>query len=83
MTWTGHAFRAALVFAAAGAVSRFTFRHFETRWQIAIFCAMVLVYQLLLRPATGRRISIASTLLDLGCVTVAIIAMKVAIEERL
>ncbi|WP_375381784.1 hypothetical protein [uncultured Sphingomonas sp.] len=41
---------------------------------------VVLAYQLLLRPATGRRISIASTLLDLGYVAVAIIAMKVAIE---
>ena len=83
MTWTRHAFRAAFVFAAAGAVSRFTFRNFETRWQIAIFWAAVLAYQLLLRPATGRRVSIASTMLDLGCVAAAIIAMKVAIEGRL
>ena len=78
-----HAVRLAIVFAAAGAASRFSFRTFETRWQIAIFWAVVLAYQLLLRPATGRRLSIASTMLDLGCVAAAIIAMKVAIEGQL
>lgn len=81
--FTHHAFRVAAVFVAAGLLSRFTFRHFETRWQIVIFWGLVALYQLICRPAFGRRISLASMGLDLVAVTVAIIAMKVAIEGRL
>ena len=80
---TRHAIRAALVLAAAGALSRFTFRNFETRWQIAIFGGAALACQLGARPALGKRISPASAALDVGCITVAIVAVKVAIEGQL
>ena len=81
--FTRHAFRVAALFVAAGLLSRFTFRLFETRWQILIFWGLVALYQLVLRPAFGRRVSPASMVLDLVAVTAAIIAMKFAIEGHL
>lgn len=80
--FTSHFIRAAMLLAIASILSRLTFRHFETRWQILIFWGIVLAYQLALRPAFGRRISLPSTALDLLVVTVAIIAVKLAIEGR-
>lgn len=80
---TRHAIRAAVMFAVAGAICRFLLRYVETRWQIAAFWCAVLIYQLIARPALGRRISPASTALDLVTVTIVIIAMKVAIEGRI
>ena len=80
---TRHALRGALVFAAAGALSRFTFRLFETRWEIVIFSAVALAYQFVARPAFGRRVSPLSAALDVGCVVVAVVATKVAIEGHL
>jgi len=80
--FTSHFIRVAIVVGAAGLLSRFTFRHFETRWQILIFWGAVVAYQLALRPAFGKRISIPSTVLDLIIVTIAIVAMKVAIEGQ-
>jgi len=81
--FTRHAFRVAILFMAAGLLSRFTFRLFQTRWQILIFWALIVAYQLILRPALGRRVSLASMALDLLAVTAAIVAMKVAIEGQL
>jgi hypothetical protein len=81
--FTTHALRAAILFTAAGLLSRFTFRTFETRWQIVIFWGAVAVYQLALRPLFGKQISPLSTGLDLVCVTIAIIAMKIMIEGQL
>jgi predicted cobalt transporter CbtA len=80
--FTSHFIRAAILLAGASVLSRLTFRHFETRWQILIFWGIVIAYQLALRPAFGRRISLPSTALDLLVVTVAIIGVKVAIEGR-
>lgn len=79
---TGHAIRAALILAGAGALSRFLFRHFETRWQIVIFWGVVLAYHGI-RRAMGLRFSPASLALDIMCVAVAVTAMKVAIEGQL
>jgi hypothetical protein len=81
--FTTHALRAAILFTAAGLLSRFTFRTFETRWQIVIFWVAVAVYQLVLRPLFGKQISPLSTGLDLACVTIAIVAMKIMIEGQL
>ena len=81
--FTSYVVRAAILLAAAGILSRLTFRHFETRWQILIFWAVAAGYQLVLRPVMGRRVSAASLALDIGCVTLAIVATKVAIEGRL
>ena len=83
MMLTAQAYRAALVFAVAGATSRFLLRHVETRWQIAAFCLVVVVYQAMIRPAAGHQFSWASTALDLISVTSAIIAMKAMIEGTL
>lgn len=80
---TRHAFRVAILFGGAGLLSRFVFRHFETRWQIVIFWALVAAYQLGVRPALGRRVSLGSLALDVTAVTAAIVVMKVAIEGRL
>lgn len=80
---TRHAARGAIVFGGAGALSRFTFRRFETRWEIAIFCAAALGYQLAVRPALGRRVSPATAALDLVCITGAVVAVKVAVEGHL
>ena len=80
---TRHAFRVAIVFVAAGLLSRYMFQRFETRWQIVIFWGLVATYQLVLRPAFQRRVSLASTALDFVAVTVAIVVMKVAIEGKL
>ncbi|WP_174298337.1 hypothetical protein [Sphingomonas bacterium] len=74
--------RAALILAGAGALSRFLFRYFETRWQIVVFWGVVLAYHGV-RRLVGLRFSAASAILDAGCVALAIIAMKVAIEGRL
>lgn len=81
--FTTHALRAAIIFTVAGLLSRFTFRTFETRWQIVIFWMAIAVYQLGLRPLFGKRVSVLSTGLDVACVTIAIIGMKVMIEGRL
>lgn len=79
---THHAIRAALILAAAGALSRFVFRTFETRWQIVIFWGVVLGYHGV-RRLVGLRFSPASMALDGVCVALAVTAMKVAIEGRL
>lgn len=81
--FTHHALRIALLFMGAGLLSRFAFQKFETRWQIVIFCALAALYQLVLRPAFGRQVSLASMGLDLIAVAAAIVAMKVAIEGHL
>lgn len=80
---TRHAVRAAIVFAGAGALSRFTFRSFETRWEIVIFSGGALAYQFVVRPALGKRVSPLSAALDVGCIALAVVAMKVAIEGTL
>lgn len=80
---TGHAVRGAILFAAAGALNRFTFRYFETRWEIVIFSGAALVYQFVARPAFGKRVSPVSASLDIACITAAIVATKVAIEGHL
>lgn len=81
--FTSHFIRAALILTISAFTSRFIFHNFETRWQILIFWAIVVTYQLVIRPALGRSISVASTILDLVAVTVAIIAMKVLLERRI
>lgn len=81
--FTSHFLRAAALLGGASILSRLTFRHFETRWQILIFWGIVFAYQLAARPAFGRRISPASTIFDLGVVTLAIVGVKVAIEGRI
>lgn len=81
--FTTHALRAAIIFTVAGLLSRFTFRTFETRWQIVIFWTAIAVYQFGLRPIFGKKISLLSTGLDVACVTIAIVAMKVMIEGQL
>ena len=80
---TRHAYRVAILFAGTGLVSRFLLRQTETRWQIIAFWLAIALYQLVLRPAFGRRLSLASFALDIAAVTVAIVAMKVAIEGHL
>ncbi|MGI4733241.1 MAG: hypothetical protein ACRYFW_16070 [Janthinobacterium lividum] len=80
---TSRAFRLAALFAAAGALSRFSFRTFETRWQILIFWAVVVAYQFGVRPLMGRRVSPRSAVLDAVTVAVAIVVVKVAIEGTL
>ena len=80
---TRHAVRGAILFAAAGALSRFTFRYFETRWQIVIFVTSAVAYQFVARPAVGKRISPLSAVLDVVCITAAIVATKLAIEGHL
>jgi hypothetical protein len=81
--FTRHALRTAILFVGAGLLSRFSLRHFETRWQILIFWALVAGHQLVSRPLRGHRVSLPSLVLDLASVTVAIVAMKVAIEGKL
>lgn len=83
VAFTRHAVRVALLFGGAGLVSRFVLRTTETRWQIVAFWAAVAAYQLGLRPAFGRRVSVASLGLDMAVVAAAIVAMKVAIEGQL
>ena len=83
MRLTSHAVRLAAVLALAGAASRFTFRLFETRWQILIFWGLVIAYQFGARPLLGKRVSPWSAALDGVCVAAAIVAVKVAIEGRL
>jgi len=79
---TSHYLRAAILLGAAALLSRLTFRLVETRLQILIFWGLVAVYQLVLRPAFGRRISVASLGLDLLVVSIATIGTKLAIEGR-
>ena len=80
---TRHAIRVAGLFAAAGALSRFTFRYVETRWEIVIFSGAAIAYQFVVRPALGKTRSLASAALDVGCITIAIVATKVAVEGHL
>jgi hypothetical protein len=80
--FTSHFVRAAILLGTAGLLSRFTFRLVETRLQIVLFWGIVVIYQLVLRPAFGRRISAPSIVLDLVVVSVAIVGVKVAIEGR-
>ena len=79
---TSHYLRAAILLGAAALLSRLTFRLVETRLQILIFWGLVAVYQLVLRPAFGRRVSMASLGLDLLVVSIATIGTKLAIEGR-
>lgn len=81
--FTTHALRAAIILTVAGLLSRFTFRTFETRWQIVIFWMAIAVYQFGLRPLFGKKVSALSTALDVACVTIAIVAMKIMIEGKL
>ena len=78
--WRRDQVAAAVVFAAAGAFSRFSFRHFETRWQIAIFWGAAIAYQAIVLPAVGRRGSPGGFGLDAMCAAVAIVCMKMRIE---
>lgn len=68
------------MFALAGAASRFSFRHFETRWQIIIFWAFAAAYQFGVRPIIGRRGSVGELAVDCVAAGAAIVALKVAIE---
>ncbi|MGY2735422.1 hypothetical protein ACVWYO_003096 [Sphingomonas sp. UYP23] len=63
--------------------SGFLLRDVETRWQIVAFWSAIVIYELLIRPAVGKPVSIRSTMASLVAVTIAIVAMKVALEGKI
>lgn len=80
---TSSALRNALIFSAAGATIRFLVRDVETRWQVIAFWGAIVIYELLIRPAVGKPVSIRSTIASFIAVTIAIVTVKVALEGKI
>ncbi|UAK22856.1 hypothetical protein [Sphingomonas nostoxanthinifaciens] len=78
-----HTALSVLVFAGAASITRFTFQHFATRWQMILFWLAAALYQFVVRPVRHESISAVNFALTGVAAMMAIWMVRIVTEGRI